>query len=237
MAFRIDQYVFTPGTLVLPFALAFFLVLSYQRLYPRVLRSAPHAAALLVLSTICGAAGAWLHGRWAGLPQDPVLHAWLDIRFGSIGGYWGALLAGALYALATRHSPAQCADALTPGILVGAAVARIGCLFTGCCQGMVLGAGAGFQPFRPWPVYDMAALLITLGFLWLAPARMNRFRSAGGTVCVFLIVYGVLRFLIEFVRDPNAMTGALTMNQWMALAQLAVGGAILMRLKPHGAAP
>lgn len=229
MSFRIGAFVTTPSTLLLPLALAFFWVISAQRLYGNRLPGrhsafpggVVHVYGALITATACGVLGAWLYGSWTSPRAADPLHAWLDLRFGSFGGYWGALIGALAYATLTRHPRLRFADALVPGILAGASVARIGCLFTGCCRGI-----AAFHVFRPWPIYDIAALLITWGAIRLIERGMNRLAAPGGALCTFLLLYGALRFPLEFLRDLPGIAGPFTTGHFAAAAQM-LGGAVL----------
>jgi len=218
MSFRIGDFVTTPNTLLLALALAFFWVISAQRLYPGVARSRFHAYVSLMAAIICGVLAAWVYGMWAGPRTVDPLHGWLELRFGSFGGYWGVLAAAFVYATLTGHPRLRYADALVPGILAGASVARVGCLFTGCCGGI-----EAFHFFRPWPLYDIAALLATWGAIVLVQRRDNRFGAPGGGVFLFLLIYGVLRFPLEFIRDLPGIAGPFTAGHFMAVVQVIVG--------------
>ena len=225
MSLRIGAFVFTPNTLMLPLALAFFVVLAFQGLYPRVVTTRLRAYGVLLAAIAGGVVGGWLYG-WAASPAEvDELHAWLDLRFGSFGGYWGALAAGMAGAWVARQRALECADALVPGILAGGAVARVGCLFTGCCRGITVPPELfhGLQPFRPWPAYDLAALLAVLAVVRIAPRRVPWLRFPGAALCLFLVLYGALRFPLEFLRDLPAAAGPLTSGQVLAWAQLLAG--------------
>ena len=47
---------------------------------------------------------------------------------------------------------------------------------------------------------------------------------------MFLLGYGVLRFIAEFAREPDAFIGylalGLTMGQWLCLAMIAAGAGL-----------
>jgi phosphatidylglycerol:prolipoprotein diacylglycerol transferase len=50
---------------------------------------------------------------------------------------------------------------------------------------------------------------------------------------LFLVGYGVARFLAEFAREPDAflgfLAGGLTMGQWLCVPMMLAGGALLRR--------
>lgn len=237
MSFRIGDIAGTPSTLMLPFALAFFLAVSWPRLFPGLAPTKPRAWLVLSVGAVGGILGAVAHSRVAAPVGSADALAWLDLRFGSLGAFWGVLISVAAFALVTRRPALAFADALTPGLIAGASVARIGCLFTGCCRGIHIESGfwANIQPFRPWPLYDMAALLLTLAIL---SRTQRRPKAPGVTVAFFLLVYSPMRFAIEFARDLDVSTASLTSGQVMCIIQLVAGGLILASIRtPRDASP
>jgi prolipoprotein diacylglyceryltransferase len=234
VSFRIGAFEFTPHSVTLPLALAFFLVISYSRLRRGAVPNAFHAWGVLVAAGVTGLLGAWIQGRTGGYDHNIVTRSWVDLRFGSFGGYWGTLVGGIIYARCTSHRPLRCADGMVPGILAGGAVARLGCVYTGCCRGIIVGSGA-FGPmhlFPPWPLWDAAALLITL-YIAVAARRRTRQSWSGGATCAFLLSYGFIRFLLEFLRDTPAALGPLTTGQVLAIGQVLIGAVLFFFLGKH----
>jgi len=107
------------------------------------------------------------------------------------------------------------------------AVGRWGCFFNGCCFGIAttlpwgVDFGDGVRR-HPTQVYEslfhvaMAGVLALL--LWRGVLR-------GRQLKLYLIAYGVYRFLTEFIRPEPAWWLGLTFYQWAALA-LVVGLAL-----------
>jgi len=56
--------------------------------------------------------------------------------FAFLGGVIGGVLAGGVYAIATKIPVLKLADVGAPSIMLGLAVGRTGCFFAGCCHGM-----------------------------------------------------------------------------------------------------
>jgi phosphatidylglycerol:prolipoprotein diacylglycerol transferase len=56
-------------------------------------------------------------------------------------------------------------------------------------------------------------------------------RARGAVSGLFLLGYGVFRFAAEFAREPDAFLGylalGLTMGQWLCLAMILAGAALL----------
>jgi phosphatidylglycerol:prolipoprotein diacylglycerol transferase len=90
--------------------------------------------------------------------------------------------------------------------------------------------GAGDAPRHPSQLYQFALEGVALFVLlwWFSSKPRPR-----GQVCgLFLIGYGVFRFLTEFVREPDAFLGTLalgmTMGQWLCLPMIAAGVALFL---------
>lgn len=235
MNVRIEALVFSVNFIFLAAALAFFLLLSYQRLYPAVFSTRKQTALTLIIVSCSGIAGAWLYGlagsvnavESGGMPQSR-----LELPFGSFGGYWGVILAGLLVAAVMRQPPLRQTDALVPGILVGGAIARLADLFNKANSGIVIDLGLfpWFQPFKYWAIYDIAIHMLALMLVWRLSHRCKSL--PGLALTLFLAGYGFMRFGIEFVRDTVHIFGPFTYGHIMAAAQVSAGIALLkwMRL-------
>ena len=135
------------------------------------------------------------------------------------------------------------ADLMAPGIALGHVVGRFGCLMAGCCYGRPtdvswaitftdplaaqnVGTPLGI-PLHPTQLYDAGAELIILGLLLFTERKAKPF--AGRTFWLYLLLYAISRFIIEFYRgDPNRGTvfGALSTSQFVSL--LLIPGSLLM---------
>ena len=130
-------------------------------------------------------------------------------------------------------------DVFAPGIALGHVVGRFGCFFAGCCWGKptTLPWGITFtDPFaasnvgtplnvslHPTQLYEAGAEFLILVLL-LSTERFGR-RFAGRTFWLYMLLYAVSRFMIEFFRDdPRGSLGPLSTSQFISvlLAPLAV---------------
>ncbi len=63
--------------------------------------------------------------------------------------------------------------------------------------------------------------------LWLFARKP---RPMGQVSALFLIGYGVSRFVVEFAREPDSFLGTLSlglsMGQWLSLPMILAGGAL-----------
>src|SRR4051812_29218708 len=131
-------------------------------------------------------------------------------------------------------------DVFAPGIALGHVVGRVGCLFAGCCFGKpttrpwgitftdpFAAANVGTPlgvPLHPTQLYEAGAeLVILLVLLWTE--RKGR-PFAGRTFWLYMLLYAVSRFIIEFFRgDERGTVGMFSTSQFISilLAPLAVG--------------
>jgi phosphatidylglycerol---prolipoprotein diacylglyceryl transferase len=130
-------------------------------------------------------------------------------------------------------------DVFAPGIALGHVVGRFGCLFAGCCYGKptmrpwgitftdpFAAANVGTplnQPLHPTQLYEAGAELLIL-FILLATERKGR-PFAGRTFWLYMFLYAVSRFIIEFYRgDERGMVFMFSTSQFISLllAPLAV---------------
>ncbi len=228
MSFRIGAWVFTAASLLNPMAAAFFLVLAYQGLYPAVFSERRKALLLVAITSAAGLFAAWAFAVYSPVKDTEsvaLVHEWSGGSFSSFGGYWGAVPGAALAALWLGKSPLRVLDRLVPALLVAGCVARIGCLFTGCCRGIWLDWAnpPWLQPLWLFPAYDIVALLITLAVAVLAARKTRERPRPGGVLCVFLVLYGAQRFGIEFLRPSLAILGPLNVSHLMAITQMLLG--------------
>ncbi len=135
------------------------------------------------------------------------------------------------------------ADLMAPGIALGHVVGRFGCLLAGCCYGRPtdvpwavtftdplaaenVGTPLGI-PLHPTQLYDAGAELIILGLLLYSERKGKPF--AGRTFWMYLLLYGISRFIIEFYRgDPNRGTVMYGISTSQFVSLLLVPGSILM---------
>jgi len=151
------------------------------------------------------------------------------------GGLLGVLLA--LVVAARRHKVdwLRLTDFIAPLIPPGIAAGRLGNFINAELPGRVTDGpwgmvfpGAGDAPRHPSQLYQFALEGLTLFILlwWFS----SKPRPRGQVSAMFLLGYGLLRFIAEFAREPDAFIGylalGLTMGQWLSLAMIAAGAAL-----------
>ena len=152
------------------------------------------------------------------------------------GGFLGVLVAAAFFARRHRIDWLRLMDFVAPLVPIGIAAGRLGNFINGELWGRVTDApwgmvfrGAGNLPRHPSQLYEFAGegLLLFL-ILWIYSSKS---RPRGSVSAMFLLGYGVLRFLAEFAREPDDFLGFLalgmTMGQWLC-APMVIGGIALL---------
>lgn len=161
------------------------------------------------------------------------------------GGLVGLLASGWLFSRLKQKPFLMLADlgamAATPGLFFG----RIGNFINGELYGRVTDVrwgmvfpGGGPFPRHPSQLYEAVGEGLLL-FLVLYPV-MQRTKKHGVTFGVFLICYGVIRFILEFFREPDPqlgfVVGWLTMGQVLCVL-MGAAGIILVGLRSRSQAP
>lgn len=153
------------------------------------------------------------------------------------GGLLGVTLA--LVVAARRHGVdwLRLTDFIAPLVPPGIAAGRLGNFINAELPGRVTGVpwgmvfpGAGDAPRHPSQIYQFALEgLVLFVLLWWFSSKP---RPRGQVSALFLLGYGGLRFLAEFAREPDSFIGylalGLTMGQWLCLAMIAAGAALLI---------
>ena len=186
----------------------------------------------------------------AGLIGSKILMLWVEpeyreqpsqflsldfLRSGGVfyGGLIGAVVAG--YFLMKRYKLPwwKTADACAPGIAIGNFFGRQGCFAAGCCWGKptTLPWGVKFTDLghritgvptdvylHPVQLYEsFAMLLVCLFLIWLH----KRKRFSGQVILTYALLYSVVRFAVEFVRDdPRGNLLGLTTLTGLSTSQM-----------------
>lgn len=164
------------------------------------------------------------------------------------GGFIAAFIVAVLYVRHQRMPAFPTMDAFAPGIALGQAIGRLGCFAAGCCWGKEcnLPWGVRFRSDEAAPVpldktlhpvqlYESAADLILFAILY---QRFNRAHRSGAIIGLYLVLYSIARFIIEFFRvHEQPLVGPFSITQWIALALLIAGTGILLRGRRAVAVP
>jgi phosphatidylglycerol:prolipoprotein diacylglycerol transferase len=175
----------------------------------------------------------------------------LNVRNGGLG-IPGAVIGGALalwiYCRRKGISFATWADVIAPGVALAQAIGRWGNFFNQELYGMPtnlpwkiyidpLHRVEGYQIFEYfhplfyyeslWNVLNMAVLL------WLA-RRFDKWLKPGDIFFLYMIMYSIGRFCLEFLRLDAAQVGGINFNQtFVVIVAIVASGIIFLNHRPR----
>lgn len=246
-------HAFTLHTYGLLVALALLVGLVTASRYARRAGVAPETVwnlgVYMALAALLGSRVAMVVSEWGYYGQHRAeIFSWATVQAGGwfYGGLLFAVALGAWYTWRYRLGFAALGDVYAPGIALGHAVGRLGCLSAGCCWGkptnlpwavtftnpysaQLVGVPLNI-PLHPTQLYEALAEAAIFGLLvWL----WRRRRFPGQVFASYLMLYAVARFLIEFLRDdPRGgflFGGALSTPQAFSVALFAAAGLFWLR--------
>jgi phosphatidylglycerol:prolipoprotein diacylglycerol transferase len=175
---------------------------------------------------------------WDAFSRDP-----FEFLFSGSGWVWqGGLLGGAVTVLLAARRVglplADVADLSALCLAIGQTIGRIGCQLAGDGDygiatdlpwGMSYPNGVvpTFERVHPTPIYEMLAYFAIFLALW---RQRSWARPAGSLLGQYLILTGVARFAVEFVRRNAVVAVGLTMPQFFSLGFTMIGIVLLFRL-------
>lgn len=165
--------------------------------------------------------------QWPVVPLaslEDVLLGGRSIVGGLIGGFLAAEIAKPL--LGYRLPPNDRFAAALPFSL---AIGRVGCFLSGCCRG---------TPFDGWPAVTYAdgiarhpaqlyeaAFQLAMGVFLMVLVRRGVLR--GRLFALYLVSYGLYRFLSEFVRETPHVLAGFSVYQAFCVLMVLIGAATL----------
>ncbi len=207
---------------------------------------------IAAFSGIFGAKALLLINDWHDYAADPRrIFSMATLQSGGVfsGGLVVALACCWWYMRQHKIAFLSAADVFAPGIALGHAFGRIGCLSAGCCFGRPTNLpwaitfhnpwAAEFSgtplnvPLHPTQLYEFFAEAINFVLLyWLC----KRKKFEGQVIALFMIIYGTERFIFEFFRgDPGrgeVLGGLISGTQAIALGLVVSGFLIYLRRTP-----
>jgi phosphatidylglycerol:prolipoprotein diacylglycerol transferase len=155
------------------------------------------------------------------------------------GGLLGVILAMWLFARKIKQSFFVVTDFLAPWTAIGLGAGRLGNFINGELWGKPTSPDAPWavivdgQARHPTQLYELFLEGIVL-FLVLWLYTRGRLRPVMATSGLFLVIYGLSRVLVEFVREPDQQIGYLALG-WVTMGQvlsapMAIAGVILLVL-------
>ncbi len=177
--------------------------------------------------------------EWRSFLQNP-LSILKSNGFVVYGGIIVGVLAGYLWCRFRGLVFLDYFDIVLPSVAVAQGFGRLGCFLAGCCYGRETDAFWGitfhnsdFAPngvkLIPTQLISAAGMFVIAGFLfWYA----GKPRERGTTGFLYLILYSVGRFFVEFLRnDYRGEIGVLSTSQFISVFIVIMGVAGFIRMK------
>lgn len=201
---------------------------------------------IILVAGFAGLVGARLYSVLE-TPREFFANPW-PMLFSRYGFTWfGGFLAGAaaLWMMARKYRVPLLAflDVASPAASVGYAIGRIGCLLAGdgdYGRPTTLPWGMSFpnglvptaERVHPTPIYEFLTWMAIAAILWHLGAKASREPRAKGEVFgSYLILTGMARLLVEFIRINSRVLFGLTNAQIVSIGCVIFGAALLWRIK------
>jgi phosphatidylglycerol:prolipoprotein diacylglycerol transferase len=208
----------------------------------------------LLLVSLLGAKVLMVLSDWRFYQQNPG-EIFSRSTFLAGGVFYGGLIAGVLFAvwyIRLHHLPFwKVVDVYSPAISLGLGLGRIGCFAAGCDYGKpttsawgvvftdpiaheVTGVPLGVRLYPTQPIMMLTSLSIFAILMW----RYSRKSRDGEIFVLYLALYAVARFFIEFLRGDEdrgfVFNHLLSTSQFIAILAMAtaVWIALILRRKP-----
>ena len=160
---------------------------------------------------------------------------WDSAGFAWFGGLVFGISALSFQGWWSRVGAIRILDLAAPAAAIGYGVGRIGCFLSGDgCYGIETnlpwgmsfphGVDPTLARVHPTPLYELAAGLLIGWWLW---RRGGKARPTGEILGEYLLLAGIARFLVEFIRrNPKVLWGM--SNAQLAAGASAIAGALLI---------
>ena len=120
-------------------------------------------------------------------------------------------------------------------ITIAHALGRVGCFFAGCCYGRETTCALGVKfphlstTVHPTQLYEAAFLFVLFGIMSFLVLKFA-FRH---NMSVYLVAYGIFRFLIEFVRndDRGQLVAGISPSQFWSIGMVIIGIVLFFALE------
>jgi phosphatidylglycerol:prolipoprotein diacylglycerol transferase len=170
---------------------------------------------------------------------------WDTAGFAWYGGLVFGILALMVQGWREKVGVLRTLDLAAPAAAIGYGIGRIGCYLSGDgCYGIVIqpvhifgltfhpwgtsfpnGIEPAFQPVYPTPLYELAAGLVIGWWLW---RRSGKPHASGAILGRYLILSGLARFFVEFIRRNPKVLWGLSNAQLASASAVVVGIAIVV---------
>lgn len=129
-----------------------------------------------------------------------------------------------------KKKRSQAIDFVTPPILLMLAFMRAGCFLNGCCGGISFDV-CGLQ-IESIPT-QLIELTMDVGIMCYLLKRVNKKLTYGELYYLFMIMYGIGRFMIEFIRIREISVLGMSNGQIFSVLSVFVGVTVYRFINTH----
>lgn len=141
------------------------------------------------------------------------------------GGLFLVPVALCIGAKVSKRSIAEVCDIFAVCAVVTVLCARINCLIAGCCLGTFI-PGLDLR----WPTREVEVIFYIVFLLVFIP-RVFKKKTHGEVYPMYMLSYGVLRFVLEFLRVTDRTESLFHLSHIWALISAAIGLAFVLHLR------
>lgn len=200
---------------------------------------------IAIYGLIFGWAGAkvlYVIVEWKSFLQDP-LSVLGSEGFVVYGGITTGVLAAIIYCKIKKYVFIEYFDLLSASIAVAQGFGRIGCFLAGCCYGRETTSPIGVvfpaDSIAPAGVKLLPTQLFSsagdFGIMFALLWHYKRRKHVGDTGYLYMLLYGIGRFLIEFLRnDDRGGVGSLSTSQFISIFIVAAAVLLLLYNQKNG---
>ncbi len=191
-----------------------------------------------LIGGLVGSRADYLIQNWDKVSDDLLGNIFSGSGLVWFGGLIGGALGVILWAWWRGFLEARLFDLAAPGLALGYAMGRVGCQLSGDGDygeatdlpwGMAYPDGTvrTTEDVHPTPVFETVAMGLVALVLWNLRDRY----PPGVLFGLYLVLAGMERLLIELIRRNDAVVAGLTQAQLVSLAMVALGAALILRLR------
>lgn len=229
-------------TFGLAFALAFIAAgATVQRRLVELGKSGEWAYEMVFAAVIGGLVGSRLYyliENYSAVKNDLVGNIFSGAGLVWYGGLIGGTIGVCLWAWRRNFLGLTLLDVCAPALAIGYAVGRIGCQLSGDGDygkhsdlPWAMAYPKGTVPtdikVHPTPVYETLAMGIVALVLWQLRDRLG----GGRLFALYLVLAGVERLLVEFIRRNDHVALGLTLPQLLSIGMIIFGAALAARVR------
>lgn len=150
-----------------------------------------------------------------------------------IGAIFGGILGVVLSAKIHKLDTLRLLDAFSFIAPFSIFIGRIGCLMAGCCYGKPSTWGIELHGCIRYPTQLFESILSLFIFIYFLYSLKGTNQTRGIYLFKFLILYGIVRFFVEYFRESQIIFLSLSLAQIFSLFMITTGliGIILLKRK------